>query len=211
MCVRGNTSGGTLGPNSNYFGSAAFPMSGYEWPLSFFQVPQILSDWIQGNADDHKLHNNSYMEMFTCVIFTQIQGKSTDDKDLRCWQVYNGMYMKEPVLEGSSGWEDPSQGVARLLHRASWAAWRPLSRQVPMPWMDPHYCCPRNLPGSQTYKQPLPECSSSPWKVGSGHISRGNRLSVIVTKGHAWLPWHSVLIFLEMWWGLEGLGKNKKE
>lgn len=168
-------------------------MSGYEWPLSFFQVPQISSDWIHVLRECWcpQTIQQPYMEMFMCVIFIWIQGKSTEDKDLRCWQVYNGMYMKEPVLEWSSGWDDPSQGVARLLHRASWAAWRLLNWQGPMPWMDPCYCCYQNLPRSQTYKQPVSEFSSNPWKVASGYISRGNRPSVIVTKGHAWLPWYS--------------------
>ena len=139
MCVRGNTRGGTLSPNPNYFCSAAFPMSGYEWPLSFFQVPQISSDWIHVLRERWcpQTTQQPYMEMFMCMIFIWIQGKSTEDKDSRGWQVYNGVYMKEPVLEGSSGWEDPSQGVARLLHRASWAAWWPLNWQGPMPWMEP--------------------------------------------------------------------------
>lgn len=32
--------------------------------------------------------------MFLGVIFIWIQGKSTGDKDLRCWQVFNGVYTK---------------------------------------------------------------------------------------------------------------------
>lgn len=175
MCVRGNTSRGNLWVLIQIILAQLLSL----WVamndlLSFFQVPDFkwLNPCVRECWCAHKLHNNPYMEMFMCVTHLD-SWRVQDDKDLRCWQVYNGMYMKEPVLEGSSGWEDPPQGVARLLHRSelgSMAASGAGRCQCPG-WI-PVTVAPRTYLGHRPTNSPFPECSSSPWKVGSGYISR---------------------------------------
>lgn len=150
MCVRGNTSRGILGPNSNYFGSAAFPI--YEWLWMTFRLLSSPTDfkWLNPCVRERWCPQTTQHPIYGSVCVWHSFGFKGRVQMTKTWDA--GVYTKEPVLEGSSGWEDPFQGVARLLHRASWAAWRPLSWQVPMPWMDPCYCCYWNLPRSQTYK-----------------------------------------------------------